>query len=513
MHKDIYISKTDRETRVAILENLELVEFFVEKAESQRLVGNIYKGKIENVVKGISALFVDIGMKQNAFLPFSEISDSDSVIELMNLIRKSRDFNIKKNSGSSKEQNNLDPYFKKDQEILVQVIKEPFARKGARVTTDISLPGRFIVLVPFTNYIGISKKIVRKKEKIRLKKIAKAIKPDNFGLIIRTVCEKQDDKAIEADLASLMEKWKQLLKNSREATAPDLVFSDVSTTSSVMRDLMTADVDKIIVDKKNSFKQIQTYIKSIDPAYVDKLEYYNSKKPLFDQFDIEKQYNKSLQKKIWLKSGGFIIIEHTEAMTTVDVNSGKFISKKNHERTSVKTNLEAAREVARQLRLRDIGGLIVIDFIDMLESANKINIFNELKKELQKDRAKVALSQISEFGLLEMTRQRTRVTLIDTVSEECPLCLGAGRITSKASLVTQIESWFRRFRAHSKERRVSLFVHPELATYLKESTNNIVFKLQIKHLVRIKLIEDISINVDDFKIFSAKKGIDISDKY
>jgi ribonuclease G len=517
MDKIILMSETAKETRIAIQENGELVELFVEKPEQSRTVGNIYKGKVENVVEGIQATFVDIGHSLNAFLPFSEMNNPDSpgtIIE--DISRDEEEDEEEEPSYKPRKKRKAPPAeinLKAGQEVLVQVIKEPFGKKGPRVTTDISIPGRFLVLVPNAEYIGISKKIMQRNEKRRLRQIAVSIKPKRFGLIIRTVAKGQDKKTLQADLKQLLENWRELRRDVRNRPAPVCVYYDMGTASSVIRDLLAPDVSKIIVDTKSLYKRLHNYIRTVSPEFTNRLEYYHSRKPLFMHYNVEKEFERSLNKKVWLKSGGFIVIEHTEAMTPIDVNSGKYIGKKGHEENALRINLEAAREIARQVRLRDIGGLIVIDFIDMEESEHKRMVFNEFRKELRADRAKLALSPISDFGLLEMTRQRIRLNLLYSVSEECPLCHGTGRITSKESLVTKIESWFRRFKLSARERRLTLHVHPEIANYLKESTGNLLRKVQWKNMLWIKMVADNTINVDEFRVYSGKTGDNLTDKY
>ncbi len=513
MEKQILISETSKETRIAILEDKDLVEFFVEKPERTRMLGNIYKGKVENVVDAIQASFIDIGYHINAFLPFSEMDDSATVTSIIGSIDRDEDDAGSARPGRRKPQKERRTLLKTGREILVQVIKESFAQKGPRVTTDISIPGRFLVLVPNADYIGISKKIYKRAEKNRLRKIAQELKPDKFGLIIRTVAEGQTKKVLKNDLENLMEKWAELEASVKVDPAPVCVYRDMEITSTIIRDLLTSDVDKIIVDTKVLYKRLHAYIKSVSPQFIKKIEYHHSRNPMFDEYNIEKEFNKSLNKKVWLKCGGFIVIEHTEAMTTIDVNSGKFIGKKDHEKNSLKINLQAAKEIARQLRLRDIGGLIVIDFIDMEEGENRKKVFLDIKRELQSDRARVALSPISDFGLLEMTRQRTRLNLLYSVSEECPLCHGSGRISSKESVVTKIESWFRRFKVKSRSKRLTIHLHPDMVEYLRESTNNLMRRIQWKNFLRIKIVEDNSIPIDDFKVHLSKTGDDITDQY
>lgn len=513
MKKQILISETSKETRIAILEDGELVEFFVEKPEHYRMVGNIYKGKVENVIDAIQAAFVDIGYHYNAFLPFSEMDDPASVSAMIESIVRDGEDETTTRTRRKKPHPNNSIGLKKDQEILVQVIKEPFAQKGPRVTTDLSIPGRFLVLVPNQEYVGISKKISHRDEKKRLRQVVYDLKPKNFGLIIRTVAEGQDEKVIKNDLNNLLQKWNQLEARVKNEPAPVCAYRDMEITSMVIRDLLTPDIDQIIVDSKSLYKKLYAYIKSVSPQFVKKISYHSSRNPLFYEYKVEKEFEKSLNKKVWLKSGGFIVIEHTEAMTTIDVNSGKFIGKKDHERNSLKINLEASKEIARQLRLRDIGGLIVIDYIDMEDDENRQKVYHELKRALYQDRAKVALSPISNFGLLEMTRQRTRVNLLYSVSEECPLCHGSGRISSKESVVTKIEGWFRRFKVSSKSKRLAIHLHPVMYEYIQNSTNNVMRKIQWHNFLRIKIVEDASVPVDDFRVYLVKTGEDITDQY
>ena len=517
MEKTILISETSKETRIAILENGDLVEFFVEKPENTRMVGDIYKGRVENVIEGMQAAFVDIGYRLNAFLPFSEINEPSSVVAIMDSITRNEEEDVedepdlKRHKGNRK--NIKDVVLKTGQEILVQVIKEPFANKGPRVTTDISLPGRFLVLVPNADYIGISKKIYSKTERKRLRRIGHSLKPKNFGLIIRTISGGKDKKTLNADLKNLLKTWQMMEDTAKQQSAPVCLYSDMEMSSTVIRDLLSSDVNKITIDSKSLYKKIHAYVRNVSPEFVRRLEYYHSKNPLFYQYKVEKEFEKSLNKRVWLKNGGFIVIEHTEAMCTIDVNSGKFIGKANHEENSLKINLEAARSIARHLRLRDVGGLIVIDFIDMENAENKKLVFQELRRELSKDRSKLALSPISDFGLLEMTRQRTRVNLLYSVSEECPVCHGSGRITSKESLITKIESWIRRFKVKSKGRRLILKVHPDIASYIAKSEDNLLRRLQWQNLLQIRLQKDPLMQIDEFRFISARKGKDITDQY
>ena len=504
MNKEIFINESMGETRIAIQENNQLVEVYVEKQDNHRMVGNVYKGKVENVLPGMQAAFVDIGYDLNAFLPFSEIGSDEYIIE------ESRGKKGKNNK--SFKYDNIEVDLKKDQEIYVQVIKEPFAGKGPRVTTEVALPGRLLVLVPNANYIGISKKIWDKFERRRLKKIAQRLRVQNVGVIIRTVAEGKSEQHIENDFNQLINNWNKIENKADHESAPALVYEDLETASSVVRDLLTPDVEKIIIDSKRLFKKTQKYLEDVSPSLLDRLELYKLKSPLFESFGIESEIEKLMRPKAWLKSGAYLIIEKTEAMVVVDVNSGRFVGKKLHEENSLKINLEAAREVARQLRLRDLSGLIVIDFIDMKFEENRKKVYHELRRELKRDRAKVAVAPITEFGLLEMTRQRIRVSLLDSMSEECPTCHGSGRIISQETLVTRIDHWLRRYKSRHRSLRLQLELHPQNAEYLSGEKKHVLRGLMWQNFVHLKIIENIELAPDEFRFLRTKDGKDVTDE-
>ena len=502
MHKEIFINESMGETRIAIQEDGQLVEVYVEKQDNHRMVGNVYKGKVENVLPGMQAAFVDIGYELNAFLPFSEIGSDEYLIEENEGKRNRNNKNVK--------YDNIEVDLKKDQEIYVQVIKEPFAGKGPRVTTEVALPGRLLVLVPNASYIGISKKIWDKFERRRLKKIAQKLRVGDIGIIIRTVSEGKSEEHIENDHKQLIDNWNEIENKASAEDAPVLVYEDLETASSVVRDLLTPDVEKIIIDSKRLFKKTQKYLEDVSPSLLDRLELYKLKAPLFESFGIEADIEKLMRPKAWLKSGAYLIIEKTEAMVVVDVNSGRFVGKKLHEENSLKINLEAAREVARQLRLRDLSGLIVIDFIDMKFEENRKKVYHELRRELRKDRAKVAVAPITEFGLLEMTRQRIRLSLLDSMSEECPTCNGSGRIISQETLITRIDHWLRRYKSKHRSLRLELQLHPENAEYLGGEKRHVLRGLMWQNFVHLKIKSNPDLPQDEFSFHRTKDGVDVT---
>ena len=497
MKKEIYISKGVGETRIAVKENGKLAELHVDNQLQERTVGNIYKGVVENVIPGMQAAFINIGQGSNAFLPFSEISDPELIAE--------------KNE-KSKNSKEIDVLLQPGQEIIVQVIKEPFDKKGARVTTELSLAGRFIVLIPKSKYIGVSKKMRDKYERRRLKKIALSIKKPGLGMILRTVAEGKTDSQIENDYKNLTGKYNDLLKNAEKNKAPTLIHNDLKVTSSVLRDLISEKVEKIIVDSKEDYKKIQKMIKEDALDFGDALEHYKKREPLFKYSGIDNSMMKLLRKKAWLKSGAYLIIERTEAMVVVDVNSGKFVGKKGHEENSLKINLEAAKEVCAQLRLRHLSGLILIDFIDMIKPENRKKVFLEMKKELRKDRAKVAVSQISEFGVLEMTRERTGLSIIDSLTDCCEVCAGNGRILSKDTLLTRIDYWLRDYKKKYKDLRLKLYLHPRLADYLKKEKTRDYISLMWKNFIYLKVVTDDSMNKNEFRFTKMSDSKDITNE-
>jgi len=505
MKNEIFISESMGESRIAIVEDGTLVEVYVEKQESQRMVGNIYKGQVENVLPGMQAAFVDIGYDINAFLPFSEIENSAYLADIDDEDRRSSKRKNGDRKNRRKIRDDINVELKSGQDLFVQVIKEAFAGKGPRVTTEIALPGRLLVLVPNVNYIGISKKIWDKYERRRLKKIVSSMKKKGVGVIVRTVAEGKSEDLIQNDYSNLIENWKKVQNKSNRTKGTALVYEDLETASSVIRDLFTPDISKIVIDSKKLYRKLQGYLEDVSPNMASHLEHYRLKQPLFESMGLEKELDKLLRPKVWLKSGAYLIIEKTEAMVVVDVNSGRFIGKKNHEENSRKINLEACKEVARQLRLRDLSGLVVIDFIDMREEANRRKIYYELRKELKKDRAKVAVSPISEFGLLEMTRQRIRLSLLDSMSEECPTCYGAGRIMSRETLLTRIDHWLRRYRSKHRSLKLKLELHPEIAHFLKDN-KKALRGLMWQNFTYITIEANQEIARDEFRFLSTKNG-------
>ncbi|MBI4534737.1 MAG: Rne/Rng family ribonuclease [Ignavibacteriae bacterium] len=538
MRKEIIINAAASETRIAITEDGRLAELFVETANREKMVGDIYLGKVAKVMPGIKAAFIDLGLKQDGFLHFSDIGRrfeeysammgeeddgegedvKEGVAEPAVVATQGTSTPVQPEAPPRKARENGRPPRKeiqltKGQDIIVQITKEPVGKKGVRVTSEVSLAGRFLVLLPFDGKVGISKKITSFKEKRRLRKIVQSILPEGFGVIIRTVAEGQHDAALRKDLEHLIETWREIERTVKAENPPCLLYKDMATTSGVIRDLFSNDVSRVVIDSKKLHREIRAYIKYTSPQLLEKIELHKDREPIFDKYGVEKEIETTLSRKVWLKSGGYIIIEPTEAMVVIDVNSGRYAAKKEQEQNSLRTDLEAAREICRQLRLRDIGGIIVCDFIDLEDERNKRKVFEELRKEFRKDRAKVTVLPMTEFGLVQITRQRIRQSILHSFTEACPACGGTGLVQSKTTTLNQLERWIRRFKTETKELRLILRVNPELASMLHKGPISRLTKIMVKFFVRIKVESDPLIPIGEFRCLSVKQGKDITEKF
>lgn len=509
MKKEILISSTEYEKRVAILEDDRLVELLVERPDTERMVGDIYKGVINTVLPGMQAAFVEIGLPKAAYLHSSDVGkvydreyDSEDFEEEApaEIVRKKRRAGI-------------ETVLKKGQEILIQVIKEPISTKGPRVATEISIPGRYVVLVPDDDHIRISKRISSWPEKKRLKKIIAPLRPEGFGLIVRTEAEGKLEKDFRADIKRLLKLWGKLIKKAESLTAPALVHKEAEMTVSMIRDIFTEDVDRVVLDNKDDYKKVISFARQVSPELKNRIELYKEKLPLFDTRKLEPEIERMLDRKVWIKKGAYLIIDQTEAMVTIDVNTGRFVGGRSQEETIFRTNIEAAREIARQIRLRDIGGLIVCDFIDMYSRENRRRLHEEFQHCFRHDRAKRAISPVSDFGLIEMTRERVRASHMTILSEPCPHCSGAGRVLSKQTMATKIERWFIRAKADNQHDSFHLLVGPLLAESMVDNGNNRIERIMKIHKIQINVIRDTTIAVDQYRVYDARTNQEISDQY
>ncbi len=550
LRKEIMIgSRKENEVRIAITENGRLVELFVENQETVRHVGEIFLGKVAKVIPGMNAAFINVGLGQDAFLHFSDVGDSfdgsmaylaDAELRDDDDEEEDLEFEDDDDEGgsggglvlrgqpqperkprpqqsaprkafSTLEVSNIN--LQPNQDILVQVTREAFANKGVRVTSRISLPGRFVVLVPFEPGIGISKKVYSVRERRRLRRIIRSLKPREIGVIVRTVAENKEESALRADIEKLLQQWEDIQRKMKEAPAPQLVFQDTNITSSVLRDLFTYDVTKIISDDKKMYKEVLDYVQWASPNLAGTVELYKDTRPLFDVKGVEEEIELTMSRKVPLPSGGYLFIEKTEAMVVIDVNSGRYAARREQELNSLKTNLEAARETARQLRLRDIGGIIVIDFIDMVDDRNKKKVYDEMKKEMRRDRAKSSILGLTDFGLMQITRQRIRQSITDTLSDACPACGGTGKIVNRSTVDNQIERWLERYQQEGGKEKLTLNVHPTVAARLGEGFFSPLRKLGRKYHVKVRLgAQDDEMRADEFR-FMTQDGRDLTADY
>ena len=509
MKREILIDAGQRETRVAILEDDCLVELLHDRPELRRTVGNIYLGKVDAVLPGMQAAFVNIGFEKSAFLHASDLvePDEDSVDD---------DGRPARNNRNNRGLPNIQDLVKRNQSILVQVTKEPISTKGPRVTRQISLAGRFLVYMPFASKVGVSRKIDSREERSRLREMLSGMMAkESGGVIVRTVAEDLTEGLVKRELKSLIAQWKKIKRKAHfvRLRVPSLVHEETSLTSGITRDLLSDKVDGVIVDSKEVFSEIRRYLKEVDPDLVDRVTQYKEPAPLFDKYDLETEIRELFDKRVDLPTGGYLIIEPTEALVSIDVNTGRYTGKHDPEKTILRTNLEAAREIARQVRLRDLGGIIVIDFIDMESQRNRDKVLHELRSHLGRDRARTRAFQVSQLGLIEMTRQRVRPSLWDAMADDCPSCGGTGRVFRPEVVVRRLERTLARVAGDKSERRMAVRVHPEVALYLMEQEPNFLKELSRSTGIDLELRDDPITRIDEFRLVAQPAGRDVTDRY
>jgi ribonuclease G len=552
MRKEIIINSAMNEVRIAITEDAKLAELFIESAENERSVGNIYLGRVNKVIQGINAAFIDIGLNQDAFLHFSDVDetlenlytddddDTENEPELENenpddlsgfsnlkpANKISADVALRKVKAvqktnvdahhatfKTKKMGNVQINLEPNQNVIVQIVREAYGSKGVRVTTKIGLPGRYVVLLPFDNVIGISKKINSLPERKRLRFLAKNNLPKGIGCIIRTASSGKSEDELLKDYKDLLEKWQEIERKVKKATRPGLVHQDMELATSVVRDLFTTDVHRVAIDSKKLYKEITSYLRWAAPRLVDKVEFYNGSGSIFEYFGVEKELDQTYQRKVFLAGGGSIVIDQTEAMFIIDINSGRAIQEQQQEQNAFNTNIEALKEIARQIRLRDMSGMVLIDFIDMANETHRRKIYTEMRKELSRDRAKTVVYPLTQLSIMQITRQRINQYITEKITEICPTCEGRGRVASKAVLVNAIERWLKNFRAVSREFRVILMIHPAIANYLTEGTLTRLSRLMIKYFIKIKIQQNDHLSIDQFKFISVKTQKDITQEF
>lgn len=510
MSSELIIHSRRYETRVALAENGVVVELHIERKTGQELMGNIYRGRVVRVLPGMQAAFVDIGLERSAFLYVSDVHQ-----DLMELEQMMLGNNTEIDTEVSPDQEdllverrreislNIEDLLREGQDIMVQIAKEPIGTKGARLTCQISLPGRHLVLMPNVDHIGISRKIEDPVERDRLKATVLEIRPGRFGFIVRTASEGADKNKLKSEMDFLQKLWTSIQEKMAKHTSPGLLYKDLSISLRSVRDLFTREVDRLVIDSKEEYSAIMEFIETFVPALKYSVEFYEGPEPIFDFYGIEMELSRALDKKIWLKSGGYIVIELTEALTAIDVNTGSYVGSRNLEETILKTNLEAVKEIAYQLRLRNLGGLIVIDFIDMEKKSNREKVFTSLKEALTKDKAKTHVLKMSELGLIEMTRKRTRENLNRFLSEPCFYCEGRGSLKAKRTICYEIlRDLEREMNISGQGSQVLVHVNPSIARVLKEEEQQSVIDLEKRINRRIIISEKESLHMEQYEIAS-----------
>jgi len=552
MKKQILMNQQGDEIQVAIVEDGRLAELFIDRPDRSRTVGDIYLGRVQKVVEGLQAAFIDIGQEQDGFLHFSDVGttgedyraligddfdeddDEDDDEEQPEQLQQAKVRPQQNGQGgaATAQERRADALREKRQSytqmiagklkpndsILVQVIKEPIGTKGSRLTSDITIAGRFMVLLPFgQGNIAVSKRIMNRRERKRLKGIVRSMLPNrNFGAIVRTVAEEQDEQLLRTDLEILLNKWKQIEEAVKSSQPPKLIFKEDSLVASALRDYMTEDVNEIVTNSPSIHKEVMSFVRWAAPEMEKKVQLYKGRLPLYESYSIAKDVESIFSRKVWLKSGGYLIIEHTEAMVVIDVNSGRFAAKREQEENSLRTNLEAAKEIARQLRLRDIGGIIVVDFIDLLDERNAKKVYETIKQEFRRDRAKSNILPMSDFGIMQITRERVRPSLMQRMGDQCPACGGTGIVQARKTTVHQIERWLRKFALNNKGgfQKLDLYISPTLLEPLyKDQQLKPEYKWFLQHLVFVKIKQDESLRSDDFRFVLPKTGVDITQEF
>ncbi|KER10558.1 MAG: ribonuclease [[Candidatus Thermochlorobacteriaceae] bacterium GBChlB] len=557
MKKQLIMNQFGDEIQVAIVEDGRLAELLVERPDSSRSVGDIYLGRVQKVVEGLQAAFVDIGQASDGFLHFSDVGttgedyrsmvnedfdeeDEDDVEddEAPTQVDNTRlqapratpmppvangqaatTAETKADARREKRQSYTQMIagkLKPNDSLLVQVIKEPIGTKGSRLTSDITIAGRFMVLLPFgEGHIAVSKRIMNRRERKRLKTIVRSMLPKTFGAIVRTVAEEQDEVSLKTDLEILLNKWKQIEEAVKTAKPPKLIFKEDTITASAMRDFLTEDVTEIVTNSPQIHREALAYVRWAAPEMEKKIQLYRGRLPLFESYGIAKDVESIFSRKVWLKSGGYLIIEHTEAMVVIDVNSGRYAAKREQEENSLRTNLEAAKEIARQLRMRDIGGIIVVDFIDLLDERNARKVLETMKSELRRDRAKSNVLPMSDFGIMQITRERIRPSLMQRMGDECPACGGTGVIQTQRTTMHQIERWLRKYAIQTKRpfSRLELRLSPTVLEPMMKEEMKPQLKWFLQHLVFVNIKADDTLRSDDFRFFRARTGEDITQEY
>ena len=512
MNKELIINAAPQGVEIALLEDKKLVELHHEKTDASFAVGDLYLGKVKKLIPGLNAAFIDVGFEKDAFLHYTDLSPyARSLLKFTQQTindngQNSPDFASFQVEPEIVKTGKITEVLSGKPNILVQILKEPIAAKGPRLSCEISLPGRFVVITPFNDIVAVSRKIHSSEERKRLQKIIEAIKPKNFGVIVRTAAEGKNTAELNEDLTELVATWKTIQHNLKGAVAPAKILSEQTKTTSMLRDLLNEDFNKIIINDKNIYNDTKNYIQRIAADKVDIVSYHHNGSPIFDQLGVTKQVKAAFGKTVNLPSGAYLIVEHTEALHVIDVNSGYKSVSNNQEQNAFETNLEAAEEIARQLRLRDLGGIIVVDFIDMKLPENKRKLAESMETFMRTDRAKHAVLPISKFGLMQVTRQRMKPEVTINTQEICPSCNGTGKISSALILEDEIEKNISYLLNH-QHKDLTLVVHPIMYAYLTKGTifSSKKWKWRWKYKQSVKIKSNTNYHLTEFHFFDKQE--------
>ncbi|MGD0283184.1 MAG: Rne/Rng family ribonuclease [Dissulfurispiraceae bacterium] len=499
MMSELIINVTREESRVALLEGGQVVEQYIERKRDTSLVGNIYKGRVLKILPGMQSSFIDIGLEKAAFLYVGDIMRDTEDYYAKFLDSEAEDQDLYARNESREELLSIEELIQEGQELLVQVSKDPIGTKGARVTSYVTLPGRYVVLMPNVEHVGISRRIEDEDVRTALKDIAAEIKPKGFGLIMRTACEDATNDEIRRDLEFLLLLWDSIQKKKEKASAPSLLYSDLDLVFRSVRDFMSHNVERLVIDSTEEYERLKDFAGTYFPRLIEKIELYEGREPMFDAFGIELDISRALGRKVWLKSGGYIIIDQTEAMTVIDVNTGKFVGKENLEDTILKTNLEAVKEISYQIRLRNLGGIIITDFIDMEKTDNREKVFKAFVEAMKKDRAKNTIYNISELGIIQMTRKRVRESLGRVLCEPCPYCEGRGFVKSPRTVTYEI---FRKVRKMNLAQGAMAMIkaNPAVAELLSYEERQGIEEIENAYGIQLIIKEDIRFHQETYEI-------------
>jgi ribonuclease G len=506
MYKQLIINVNEHETRVALLEDGTIVELHVDRGDDSDIAGNIYKGRVLRVLPGMQAAFVDIGLNQAAFIYVDDVYNNNfkDIEQFFTLGTEEGEIRSEEEAipfPSHRRDFMIEELLVEGQEVLVQVAKSPMGTKGARISSHISIPGRFLVLMPSSSHIGISRRIEDEAERSRLKQLVHERRKDNSGYIIRTAAEGETEEKIVYEMGFLNNLWENIQRKFDMAPTPSMIYQDISISLRAVRDLLIHEVEKLVIDSKPTYDAVLSFLDTYMPSLRENVILYDAAEPVFDAYNLEGDISRALKRKVWLKSGGYILIEHTEALTAIDVNTGRYVGKHNLEETILKTNLEAVKEIAYQIRLRDIGGIIIIDFIDMEKKFNQERVFSAFKEALKRDKSKTHVLPMSEMGLIQMTRKRTREPLTRILCEPCFYCEGEGYIVSRQSVCYNVYREILRSSRDVMGQRVAIRANPQVAEFLHREENHLIGSLERSLAKQIVIYPEPQFHMEQFEIF------------